>query len=54
MAQVFLQLLTPKEVFTYMYKGSCFAKLFGSDRLNESLKLVKSAEKYFYPTFSSV
>ena len=36
-----------------MYKRSCFCKPFGSERVNESLKLLKSAEKYFYPTFSS-
>ena len=54
MAQVFLKLLTTKDVFTYMHKRSCFWKLFGSDRVNESLKLRISAEKSFYPTFSSV
>ena len=26
---------------------------FGSDRVNESQKLLKSSEKYFDPTFSS-
>ena len=30
-----------------------FLKTFGSERVNESQKLLKSAEKYFYPTFSS-
>ena len=54
MAQVFLKLLTPKDVFTYMHKSSCFWKLFGSERVNESQKLQKTAEKYFYATFSSV
>ena len=28
-------------------------KPFGSERVNESKKFQKSAEKYFYPTFSS-
>ena len=36
-----------------MYKRSCIWKPFGSECVNESLKLLKSAEKYFYPTFSS-
>ena len=36
-----------------MHKRSCFWKPFGSERVNESLKLLKSAEKYFYPTVSS-
>ena len=36
-----------------MHKRSCFWKPFGSERVNESLKLLKSAEKYLYPTFSS-
>ena len=52
-AEVFLKLLTPKDVLTYMYKRSCFSKPFDSERVNESQKLLKSAEKYFYPTFSS-
>ena len=28
--------------------------MFGSERVNESLKVLKSEEKYFYPTFSAV
>ena len=32
---------------------SCFSKIFGSERVNEFLKVLKPAEKYFYPTFSS-
>ena len=31
-----------------------FLKLFGSERVNESQKLLGSTEKNFYPTFSSV
>ena len=53
-AQGFLKLLTPKDVFTYMNKSSCFWKLYANERVNESLKLLKSAQKYFYYTFSSV
>ena len=36
-----------------MHERSCFWKHFGSERVNESLKLLKSEEKYLYPTFSS-
>ena len=36
-----------------MDNRACFWKPFGSERVNESQKLLKSAEKYFYPTFSS-
>ena len=54
MAQIFLKLMTPKEVFTYMHKTCSFWKLFGSERFNDYVKLLKSGEKYFYPTFSSV
>ena len=35
-----------------MRKRSFFWKPFGSERVNESEKLLKSAEKYFYPSFS--
>ena len=54
MAQVFLKLLTPKDVFTYMHKRSCSWKFFASERVNKSLKLLKNAEKYFYLIFWSV
>ena len=54
MAPVFLKLLSPKQVFTYTHKKSCFWKLFRSECVKESLKLLKSAEKYFYLAFSSV
>ena len=36
-----------------MLKRSCFWKPFGSERVNEPQKLLKSAKKYLYPTFSS-
>ena len=51
-AQLFLKLLSPKDPFNSIYKRSCFRKLCESERVNESLKLSRSAEKYFYPTFS--
>ena len=48
MAQGFPKLFTPKDVFTDMHKRSCFWKLFASERVTESLKLLKSAQEYFY------
>ena len=36
-----------------MHNIACFWKPFCSERVNESQKLLKSAEKYFCPTFSS-
>ena len=36
-----------------MDKWALFLKPFGSEPLNETQKLRKSAEKYFCPTFSS-
>ena len=36
-----------------MHKRSCFWNPFGSERVNESLKLPKSSKKYFHPSFSS-
>ena len=50
---VFLKLYTHIDVFTYMHKRCCFWKPYGSERANKSLKLLKFAENYFYPTFSS-
>ena len=50
---MFLKLLTLKDVLTYMHKSYCFWKHSRSERLNESQKLLKSAEKYFYPTSAS-
>ena len=37
-----------------MHNRACFGKHFGSERVKESQKLMKSAEKNFYPTFSSL
>ena len=36
-----------------MHKRPCFWKSFGSERVDESQKLLKFSEKYLYPTFSS-
>ena len=36
-----------------MHRRACFWKPSDSERVNESQKLLTSAEKYFYPTFSS-
>ena len=51
--QVVLKLLTPKYVLNWMHDKASFLKPFGSERVNYSQKLLKSAEKYFYTTFSS-
>ena len=51
--QVVLKLLTPKYVLNYMHDKASFLKPFGSERVNYSQKLLKSAEKYFYTIFSS-
>ena len=37
-----------------MHNRACFSKPFGSERVNESQKFMKSAQKYFYRTFSSL
>ena len=36
-----------------MHNRDCFRKSFGSERVNESEKLLKSAERYFFSIFSS-
>ena len=36
-----------------MRKSACFWKAVGSERVNESQKLLQYAENNFYPTFSS-
>ena len=51
--QVFLKLLTPKDVLIQMHNEACFWRPFGSERVNETQTLLKSAEKYFYPAFLS-
>ena len=51
--QVFLKLLSPKDVVIEIHSKAFFSKPCGSERVNESQKLLKSAEKYFYSTFSS-
>ena len=52
-AQVFLKLLTPRDVLVKMHNRACFWKAYCSERVNESQKLLQYAEKNFYPTFSS-
>ena len=51
--QLFPRLVTPKDAFTSMHEGSSLWKDCASERVNDSLELLKSAEKYLYPTFSS-
>ena len=51
--QVFLELLTPKYLLFEMLRGLFSQKQFGSESVTESRRLLKSEEKYFYPTFSS-
>ena len=51
--QLFLKLMIPRYVLIYMNKSACFSMLLRSERVNESQKLSKSLERYFYPTFSS-
>ena len=53
MGQVFLKLLTPRDVLVEMRNRTCVWKPFGSERVNESQKLLHYAEKNFYPSFSS-
>ena len=53
MGQVFLKLLTPRDVLVEMHNRTCVWKPFGSERVNESKKLLQYAEKNFSPTFSS-
>ena len=51
--QIYLKLYTPEDALFWLHKSYSFWKPFGSERVNESQKLLKSAEKYFYLTFSS-
>ena len=50
---IFPKLFTPKIVVTEIHSRSCFRTLFGSQRVNGSQTLQKSAREDFYPTFSS-
>ena len=52
-AQVFLKLLTPRDVVVWMHNRACFLKAYCSQRVNEFQKLLQYGEKSFYPTFSS-
>ena len=47
-----MKLLTAKYVLIQMHKRVCFWKPLGTERVNEYQKLLTSAEKYFYHTFS--
>ena len=53
-AQVFLKLLTQKDVLSLIDKKSCFWKPFCSERVNESQIVLKSAENCFYQGFASL
>ena len=53
-SQVFLKIFTPKDKSIKMDTWACFLKPCGSERVNESQNVLKSAEKYFYNTFSSI
>ena len=44
MGQAFEKLLTVQGVLIQMNQRACFGKLFGSERVNESQKLLKFAE----------
>ena len=48
--QIFMKLLALKDVLIWMLNRACFWKPFGSERVNESEKLLKSVQKHFYPT----
>ena len=51
--QIFLKLLTPKDVLISMRMRPSFWNTFGSERVNYPQKLLKPVTKYFYLTFSS-
>ena len=52
-AQVFLKLLTPRDVLVSIHNSACFWKAYCSERVNESQTLLQYAETNFYPTFWS-
>ena len=52
-AHIFPKLLTPKDVLIKIHHRDCFWKHFRSELVNESQKLLKPPETYFFPTFSS-
>ena len=52
MAQIFLNLLTPRNGVTSMSESFCFRTLFESQRVQGSKKLLKPALEHFYPNFA--
>ena len=58
MPEVFWKLFTPKNVVTRMHSrniaATFFATPFGSQCVNGSQKLLKSAREHFRPTFFSL
>ena len=44
--QVFVKLFTPEDMLIEKHNRDCFRKPFDSERVNESRKLLKSAERY--------
>ena len=44
--QVFVKLFTPEDMLIEKHNRACFRKPFDSERVNESRKLLKSAERY--------
>ena len=53
-AQIFLKLLTPKNVLPWMPKSSCFRTPFGSQSIRGTQGLLKSGRDCFYPNFSLI
>ena len=51
MAEIFLKLLTPKNVLPWMPKSSCFRTPFGSQSVRGSQGVLKSGRDCFYPNF---
>ena len=49
---IFLELLIPKNVVTWMPESSCFRTPFGNKRVKGSQTLLKSALEHFYGNFS--
>ena len=50
-AQIFLKLLTPKNVLCWMPKSSSFRTPFSSQSIRGSQTLLKSTQNSFYPNF---
>ena len=50
--QIVLKLLNPKNLLIWMHYSVCFTKYFSRERVHGFQKLLKSAKKHFYATFS--